>query len=82
MSDNIDRAKFYANGGQTPKQVRTDCIQCGEKFVKRDYYQANGITPIQTVRTCRYCKHITAKKNGFQRYKRNRQRISKRYLDR
>ena len=70
MSYDIDREKFYDNGGQTPKQARTHCIQCGEKFVKRDYYQADGFTPIQTVRTCRYCKHMNAKKNGFQRYKR------------
>ena len=32
-----------------------------------DYYQADGYTPIKTIRTCRYCKHINAKKNGYQR---------------
>ncbi len=65
----MERAEFYANGGQTPKPVKTHCIQCGEKFVKRDYYQADGYTRIKTIRTCRYCKHMNAKKNGFQRIK-------------
>ena len=62
----MDREEFYKKGG-THKLARTHCIQCNEVFVKRDYYQADGFTPIKTIRTCRYCKHLHARKNGFMR---------------
>jgi len=61
----MNREQFYKNGGMTPNLVRNHCIKCNEVFVKRDYYQADGFTPIKTIRTCRYCKHLHAQKNGF-----------------
>ena len=63
----VNRKEFYANGGQPKRNPLTRCSICNEKFVRRDYYQADGYTPIKTIRTCRYCKHINAKKNGYQR---------------
>jgi len=63
----MNREQFYKNGGQTPKESRTHCIKCNEKFVGRDYYQADGFTPIKTIRTCRYCKYLHARQNGFAR---------------
>ena len=62
----MDREEFYNKGGIGIREVRTHCIKCDEVFVKRDYYQADGFTPIKTIRTCRYCKHLHARKNGYQ----------------
>jgi len=62
----MNREEFYNKGGIGSREVRTHCIKCDEVFVKRDYYQADGFTPIKTIRTCRYCKHLHARKNGYQ----------------
>ena len=63
----MNREEFYNKGGMTQNIARTNCIKCNEVFVKRDYYQADGFTSIKTIRTCRYCKNLQARKNGFMR---------------
>jgi len=58
----MNREEFYKKGGMSHNPARTRCIQCNEVFVKRDYYQADGFTSIKTIRTCRYCKNLQARK--------------------
>ena len=64
----ISRKEFYVNGGQPKRNLLTRCSKCNEKFIRRDFYMADGYSMIKTVRTCRYCKYITAKKNAHQQH--------------
>ena len=59
------REKFYRNEFRSQEKK---CSKCDNVLRARDYKQADGFTKIKTVRTCRFCKHIHAKKVAIKQW--------------